>query len=71
MKDPTERLRQLRASAHPQAQLLWSILRDIFHYCAVHLGDVATSARDIDLAMRWGYGWSRGPFETLAGGRLA
>ena len=63
VKDPTERLRQLRASTHPQAQLLWSILRDIFHYCAVHLGDVATSARDIDLAMRWGYGWSRGPFE--------
>jgi 3-hydroxyacyl-CoA dehydrogenase len=63
VKDAAERLRQLRASAHPQAQLLWSIQRDIFHYCAVHLGEIANCARDVDLAMRWGYGWSRGPFE--------
>ncbi len=62
-KDAGERLRALRASAHPQAQLLWSLMRDIFHYCAVHLAEIANCARDIDLAMRWGYGWSRGPFE--------
>jgi 3-hydroxyacyl-CoA dehydrogenase len=63
LKDAVEKLRQLRASKHPQAQLLWSIQRDIFHYCAVHLGEIANSARDVDFAMRWGYGWSRGPFE--------
>ena len=63
VKDPAERLRQLRAASHPQAQLLWSVHRDIFHYCAVHLAEIAHSARDVDLAMRWGYGWSRGPFE--------
>jgi len=64
VKDAGEKLKQLRASAHPQAQLLWSIQRDIFHYCAVHLGEIANSARDVDFAMRWGYGWSRGPFEN-------
>lgn len=63
LKEAGERLRQLRASNHPQAQLLWAIQRDIFHYCAVHLADIANSARDVDFAMRWGYGWSRGPFE--------
>jgi 3-hydroxyacyl-CoA dehydrogenase len=63
IKAAGERLRALRASSHPQAQLLWAIQRDIFHYCAVHLGEIATCARDVDLAMRWGYGWSRGPFE--------
>lgn len=63
IRDAGERLGKLRASAHPQAQLLWSIQRDIFHYCAVHLGEIANSARDVDFAMRWGYGWSRGPFE--------
>jgi 3-hydroxyacyl-CoA dehydrogenase len=36
----------------------------VFHYCAVHLGDIADNARDIDLAMRWGFGWAQGPFET-------
>ncbi|MCA1999147.1 MAG: 3-hydroxyacyl-CoA dehydrogenase/enoyl-CoA hydratase family protein [Hyphomicrobiales bacterium] len=56
-------LRALRDSSHPQAQLLWSSFRDLFHYCAVHLSEIADSARDVDLAMRWGYGWQRGPFE--------
>ncbi|MCW5582186.1 MAG: enoyl-CoA hydratase/isomerase family protein, partial [Luteimonas sp.] len=36
----------------------------VFHYCAVHLGDIADNARVIDLAMRWGFGWAQGPFET-------
>jgi 3-hydroxyacyl-CoA dehydrogenase len=42
---------------------VWAILRDSFHYCAVHLGEIADSARDIDFAMRWGFGMSQGPFE--------
>ena len=54
----------LRASAHPQGQFLWAIFRDIFHYAAVHLEHVADNARDLDLAMRWGFGWAQGPFET-------
>ena len=62
-KPPAERLKLLRESKNPQAQFLWAILRDSFHYAAVHLGDVADSARDIDFAMRWGFGTSQGPFE--------
>jgi hypothetical protein len=54
---------QLRASQHPQAQFLWSIFRDTFHYCAVHLEAIAHNARDVDFAIRWGFGWERGPFE--------
>ncbi|AMO38566.1 3-hydroxyacyl-CoA dehydrogenase/enoyl-CoA hydratase family protein [Thauera humireducens] len=64
LKDPTEKFAQLAAHPHPQAQFLWSIFRDVFHYCAVHLGDIADNARDVDLAMRWGFGWAQGPFET-------
>ncbi|MDC7805288.1 3-hydroxyacyl-CoA dehydrogenase/enoyl-CoA hydratase family protein [Luteimonas sp BLCC-B24] len=62
-KDPAERMAQLRASEHPQAQFVWAILRDLFHYSAVHLEDIAETARDVDLAIRWGYGWQQGPFE--------
>ena len=58
-----ERLKLLRESSNPQAQFVWAILRDSFHYCAVHLADIADSARDIDFAMRWGFGMSQGPFE--------
>ena len=62
-KAPAERLKLLRESKNPQAQFLWAILRDSFHYAAVHLADIAESARDIDFAMRWGFGVSQGPFE--------
>lgn len=62
-KPAAERLKLLRESRNPQAQFLWSILRDSFHYVAVHLADIAGSARDIDFAMRWGFGMSQGPFE--------
>jgi 3-hydroxyacyl-CoA dehydrogenase len=62
-KDPVMRLAKLRASPHPQAQFLWSIYRDLFHYCAYHLDSIAHNARDVDFAIRWGFGWQRGPFE--------
>ncbi|MDO5667855.1 MAG: 3-hydroxyacyl-CoA dehydrogenase/enoyl-CoA hydratase family protein [Alcaligenaceae bacterium] len=62
-KDPQARLLGLRDSEHPQAQFLWSVLRDTFHYSAVQLKDIAQNARDLDLAMRWGFGWSQGPLE--------
>ncbi|MCO5123538.1 MAG: 3-hydroxyacyl-CoA dehydrogenase/enoyl-CoA hydratase family protein [Rhizobacter sp.] len=62
-KPPAERLKLLRESTNPQAQFLWAILRDSFHYAAVHLADIAETARDIDFAMRWGFGTSQGPFE--------
>jgi 3-hydroxyacyl-CoA dehydrogenase len=63
-KSPSEKFSQLRASSHPQAQFLWSCFRDLFHYSAFHLESIADTARDVDLAIRWGYGWSLGPFET-------
>jgi 3-hydroxyacyl-CoA dehydrogenase len=62
-KDPAERFAKLRASEDPQAKFLWACTRDIFHYCAYHLASIADNARDVDQAMRWGWGWSVGPFE--------
>ncbi len=64
IRSPSEKFAKLRASAHPQAQFLWAIFRDLFHYSAYHLHDVADNARDVDLAIRWGFGWQMGPFET-------
>ncbi len=64
IKNPAEKFAKLRAHAHPQAQFLWAIFRDLFHYAAFHLASIADTARDVDFAMRWGYGWNLGPFET-------
>ena len=62
-KPAAERLKLLRESSNPQAQFLWAILRDSFHYVAVHLAEIAESAREVDFAMRWGFGMKQGPFE--------
>jgi len=63
-KDPAKRMKALHDSSNPQAQFLWAIFRDAFHYIAVHLEAIADNARDIDFALRWGFGWNNGPFET-------
>ena len=63
-KDPAAKFAALRGSSDPQAQFLWAVFRDLFHYSAYHLESIADTARDVDLAIRWGYGWSLGPFES-------
>ena len=62
-RDWAKKLAGLRANQHPQAQFLWAVFRDVFHYCALHLEDIADNARDLDFAVRWGFGWDSGPFE--------
>lgn len=64
IRDPAEKMSVLARAENKYTEFLWSILRDLFHYCAFHLADIADSAREIDLAMRFGYGWQAGPFET-------
>ena len=64
IKNPAEKFAKLRASEHKQAQFLWAMFRDLFHYSAFNLADIADTARDVDLAIRWGYGWAQGPFES-------
>ena len=64
LKKPAgERLKLLREAEGAEPRFLWAILRDQLHYAAVHLQSIAETARDIDLAMRWGFGSRQGPFE--------
>ncbi len=62
-RDWAKKLAGLRGNPHPQAQFLWATFRDVFHYCALQLEHIADNARDLDLAVRWGFGWDSGPFE--------
>jgi 3-hydroxyacyl-CoA dehydrogenase len=62
--NPHEKMQGLLKSQHPQARFLVACFRDLFHYSAYHLEDIARSVRDVDLAIRWGFGWQQGPFET-------
>ncbi|HEU0220341.1 MAG TPA: 3-hydroxyacyl-CoA dehydrogenase/enoyl-CoA hydratase family protein [Gallionella sp.] len=62
-RDWAKKLAALRANPHPQAQFLWATFRDVFHYCALQLEHITGNARDLDFAVRWGFGWDNGPFE--------
>ena len=62
-KPAAERLKLLRNAEGAQGQFLWAILRNSFHYAAVHLATIADNARDVDLCLRWGFGMKQGPFE--------
>lgn len=45
-------------------QLLWDILTPALLYSAELTGEIADDVVSIDQAMKWGFGWSTGPFET-------
>ncbi len=64
-KDWNKRFKALQGSSSEQAQFVYLTLLDLFHYCCVHLQDIASSAADIDFAIRWGFGWQEGPFEIM------
>lgn len=59
---PHEQMKALFSSSHQQAQFLAACFRDLFHYCAYHLEDIADTVRDVDSALSWGFGWRKGPF---------
>ena len=60
-----ERMIALKASSSVQAKFTRLIMLDLFHYCLCTLEDIADTARDVDFALRWGFGWKQGPFEIM------
>lgn len=64
-RDWSKKIDTIRASKHPHAKFIWACFRDVFHYCIVTLEEIARSARDVDFAIRWGFGWAEGPFEIM------
>lgn len=68
-KDWAKRLKALREHSADEAQFLWATFRDVFHYAAAMVGEISDYPRDMDMAIRWGFGWKQGIFEIwqLAG----
>ncbi|GJM05017.1 MAG: 3-hydroxyacyl-CoA dehydrogenase [marine bacterium B5-7] len=64
-KDWHQRFNILKDDDSEQAQFVYRMMIDLFHYCCFHLEDIASSAADIDFAIRWGFGWEQGPFEIM------
>ena len=63
--DLDERLRRLFTGSHRTGALLRRTLGATLVYAARIAPEIAHSIDDIDRAMRWGFGWERGPFETM------
>lgn len=75
LKTPTtEGLKQVKGLANKlktilyaedrAGSLLWNITSPTLLYSANLLGEIADDIVAIDEAMRWGFGWQLGPFET-------
>lgn len=65
IEEPGQRIRTLFGGKDKVGDFLRATLAPTFLYAARIANDVAASRDDIDRAMRWGFGWELGPFETL------
>src|SRR5439155_7204174 len=62
--DVDEKMRRMAAGNDRAAELARTVLYETLIYSANRLGEISDSVADIDRALRWGFGWERGPFET-------
>jgi 3-hydroxyacyl-CoA dehydrogenase len=62
--DVDERTRRILAGDDRAATLARTVIYETLIYAANRLGEIADSIVEIDRALRWGFGWARGPFET-------
>ena len=46
------------------AKYAWKVLSDTLLYSAKRIPEIADDVVDVDNAMKWGFGWEMGPFET-------
>jgi 3-hydroxyacyl-CoA dehydrogenase len=46
------------------AQLAWRVTADTLVYAAHRIPEIADDVVNVDRALRWGFGWDLGPFET-------
>ncbi|NNE10304.1 MAG: 3-hydroxyacyl-CoA dehydrogenase, partial [Gemmatimonadetes bacterium] len=64
MDDLQERLRALVYAKDRGGEFLWESLSATMRYAASCIPEIADNVVEVDRAMRWGFGWELGPFET-------
>ena len=63
IEDPVERVRSLFLARDRVGEFTRATLGRTLIYAAEVAAAIAHTADDVDRAMRWGFGWSAGPFE--------
>ena len=64
MDDSGERLQALVGLDNAAGGFAWRTLSQLMAFSAAKVGEVADDIISIDRAMRWGFNWELGPFET-------
>ena len=62
--DVDERLRRMVGGDDRAAAFARTVLYETLAYSAARMPEIADDVVEVDRAMRWGFGWDRGPFET-------
>jgi 3-hydroxyacyl-CoA dehydrogenase len=64
VRDAAERLRTLACSDDRAGLFAWKALKRMLLYSAAKVPEIADDIVSVDRAMRWGFNWELGPFET-------
>ncbi len=63
-ESPADALKIILGHGDEASQFAWKVTADTLLYAAGLLGEIADDIVNIDRAMRWGFAWDMGPFET-------
>lgn len=64
IEDPRERVRKLVQDDGKAGKFAWHVVSRSLAYAARRIPEIADDVASVDHAMRWGYSWDLGPFET-------
>lgn len=64
-KPLAERVNALYTAEGKEGDFLRASMNDGFWYAAKMAGNVSNRLQDIDNALKWGFGWEQGPFESM------
>jgi 3-hydroxyacyl-CoA dehydrogenase len=61
---PAKRVKALVENDGPAGKFAWNVLSRTLVYSASKIPEITDRVEDVDNAMKWGYNWDLGPFET-------
>lgn len=64
LKSTKQKVKALAYADDRAGEILWTLLKTTLLYTANKTKTIADNLYDIDRAMKWGFGWELGPFET-------
>lgn len=63
-ESPAESLKIILKGTDAAAKFVWDVTADTLLYAANRVGEIADDVVNVDRAMRWGFAWEMGPFES-------